>query len=73
LLAFTIPILNGFKMWLAISPSHPIPASLSVHALLILQVWIWSTVAENPQRLIRLTVAAYPAVLIMVLMQKAGL
>ena len=73
LLAFTVPILNGFNMWLAISPSHPIPASLSVHALLVLQVWIWSTVADEPNRLIKMTSAAYPAVLIMVFMHKAGL
>lgn len=73
LLAFTIPVLNGFNMWLRISPLHPTSAMLSVHALLALQVWLWLSVAENPKRLLRLTLAAYPAVMIVVVLNRAGL
>jgi len=73
LLAFTIPVLNGFNMWLKLSPAHPVSAALSVHALLVLQVWLWLSVAENPMRLMRMTLAAYPAVMALVVLHRSGL
>jgi hypothetical protein len=65
--------LNGFNMWLQLSPINPVSAAMSVHALLALQVWLWLSVAENPQRLLRLALPAYPAVMALVLLHKAGL
>jgi len=73
LFAFTPPILGKIQAWLSHNEFSPVTATIAIHLTLVLQVWIWSHVAENPTRLRRQAAFAYFPVMLLVLAGRAGL